>query len=36
MVWIDGGGTFFLTGASNYYPGDVLGASGDVIIVTLN
>ena len=36
MLWIHGGGTFFLNGASNYYPGDVLGAFGDVIVVTLN
>ena len=35
-VWIDGGGTFFLKGASNYYPGDVLDAFGDVTVVTLN
>lgn len=34
MFYIHGGG--FVTGSSNIYVGDVLSASGDVIIVTIN
>ncbi|WAR16079.1 EST2E-like protein [Mya arenaria] len=34
MVWIHGGG--FSMGAGRYYPGEVLAAHGDVIVVTIN
>jgi para-nitrobenzyl esterase len=34
MVWLHGG--TFLIGSGNDYPGDVLAASGDVVVVTVN